>query len=307
MPPGGAAMKARMPIISSGAVSPSARAMPMIVPVRMPGKRQRKHVLEGHLHLRRADAERGIADRRRHRLDRVAPGDDDHRHGHQRQRQPADQRRRARQVHDVEEHREAEQAEDDRGHRGEVVDADLDRVGPAVARREFLEIDGGEHADREGEQHGDDDGQEAALERAPHADRRRVGRIRRGEELRVEAAAQRVAPLELGDEPVRLGVAAALGGDVERRCQAAATRSRVRVSMAGIGEDRVGQRRRPRRRRTSPPRSARKPAIAALRRARLRGRPRQPPGARRGRSSVAGSRNRSLRAKSIGSARFISG
>ena len=29
--------KARIPIISSGAVSPSARAMPMIVPVRMPG------------------------------------------------------------------------------------------------------------------------------------------------------------------------------------------------------------------------------------------------------------------------------
>jgi len=37
MPLGGVAMKARMPIISSGAVSPSARAMPMIVPVRMPG------------------------------------------------------------------------------------------------------------------------------------------------------------------------------------------------------------------------------------------------------------------------------
>ena len=30
-------MKATMPIISSGAVSPSACAMPMIVPVRMPG------------------------------------------------------------------------------------------------------------------------------------------------------------------------------------------------------------------------------------------------------------------------------
>jgi len=30
-------MKARMPISSSGAVSPSARAMPMIVPVKMPG------------------------------------------------------------------------------------------------------------------------------------------------------------------------------------------------------------------------------------------------------------------------------
>jgi phosphate transport system permease protein len=36
-PLAGVATKARMPIISSGAVSPSARAMPMIVPVRMPG------------------------------------------------------------------------------------------------------------------------------------------------------------------------------------------------------------------------------------------------------------------------------
>ena len=34
---GGAAMKARIPISSSGAVSPNARAVPMIVPVRMPG------------------------------------------------------------------------------------------------------------------------------------------------------------------------------------------------------------------------------------------------------------------------------
>ncbi len=38
IPPGGVAMKARMPIMSSGAVSPKARAMPMIVPVRMPGR-----------------------------------------------------------------------------------------------------------------------------------------------------------------------------------------------------------------------------------------------------------------------------
>ena len=34
---GTSTMKAFMPIISSGAVSPSACAMPMIVPVRMPG------------------------------------------------------------------------------------------------------------------------------------------------------------------------------------------------------------------------------------------------------------------------------
>ncbi|MNC99509.1 hypothetical protein D3C83_178260 [compost metagenome] len=36
-PSGGVATNARMPIINSGAVSPSARAMPMIVPVKMPG------------------------------------------------------------------------------------------------------------------------------------------------------------------------------------------------------------------------------------------------------------------------------
>ena len=40
-----------MPISSSGAVSPSARARPMIVPVRMPGIGQRQDVVEHHLHL----------------------------------------------------------------------------------------------------------------------------------------------------------------------------------------------------------------------------------------------------------------
>ena len=44
-------------------------------------------------------------------------------------------------LHEVEEHRQAEQAEDDRGHRGEIVDRDLDQVGPAVPRRIFLEIE----------------------------------------------------------------------------------------------------------------------------------------------------------------------
>ena len=64
--------KATMPISSSGAVSPSAWARPMIVPVRMPGIGQRQHMVEHRLHLRRADAQRRIADRRRHRLQRRA-------------------------------------------------------------------------------------------------------------------------------------------------------------------------------------------------------------------------------------------
>ena len=38
-------MKATIPIIKSGAVSPSAPAMPMIVPVRMPGMASGKDVM----------------------------------------------------------------------------------------------------------------------------------------------------------------------------------------------------------------------------------------------------------------------
>ena len=37
-PPGMSAMNATIPIISSGAVSPSARAIPIIAPVSMPGR-----------------------------------------------------------------------------------------------------------------------------------------------------------------------------------------------------------------------------------------------------------------------------
>ncbi len=114
--------------------------------------RQRQHVVEHRLHLRGADAERRLADRRRHRLQRGAAGDDDDRQRHQRQHQAADQRRRARQAEEVEEDGEAEQTEDDRRHRREVVDVDLDQVGPAVLRREFLEVDGGADGEREGEQ-----------------------------------------------------------------------------------------------------------------------------------------------------------
>ena len=42
MPAGGLETKARIPIIRSGAVSPSALAMPMIVPVKIPGIRQER-------------------------------------------------------------------------------------------------------------------------------------------------------------------------------------------------------------------------------------------------------------------------
>ena len=74
------------------------------------GQRQRQHVMEHDLHLRCADPERRVANRGWHRCDRVSPGDDDHWHGHQRQCQAADERSRARQVHEVQEHCQAQQA-----------------------------------------------------------------------------------------------------------------------------------------------------------------------------------------------------
>src|SRR3712207_9405503 len=66
----------------------------------------------------------------------------------------------------------------------------FDEVGPAVPRRIFLEIDGREHSDREGQSDRHQHGQERALERAPDADRGRVGRVRAGEEIRVEARSE---------------------------------------------------------------------------------------------------------------------
>ena len=151
-PPGGAAMKARMPIISSGAVSPSARAMPMIVPVRMPGSASGRtwwnttwtgdaptpsaaSRIEGGtalIALRPAMTITGMV---------ISAS----------VRPPTSGAERGRPKR-AEEHREAEQAEDDRGHRREIVDRDLDQVGPAVLRRIFLEIERRQHADREGEQ-----------------------------------------------------------------------------------------------------------------------------------------------------------
>ncbi len=143
-----------MPIISSGADSPSARAMPMMAPVSIPGMRQRQHVVGNGLHLRRAHAQRRLANRGRHGLERSAAGDDDGRQRHQGQHQAADQRRRARHAEELDEHRQAQQAEDDGRHGGQVVDVDLDQVGEAVARGELFQVHRRGHADREGQQQG---------------------------------------------------------------------------------------------------------------------------------------------------------
>ncbi|GMU46291.1 MAG: hypothetical protein AMXMBFR26_10730 [Porticoccaceae bacterium] len=48
---------------------------------------------------------------------------------------------RARDLEEIDEHRKPQQAEDDRGHGGEVVDVDLDEIRPAVLRRELFQVD----------------------------------------------------------------------------------------------------------------------------------------------------------------------
>ena len=117
---------------------------------------ERQDVVEDRLMLRRADAERRLADRRRHRRQRRARDDDDRRQGHQCEHHAADQRRRARQAEPAEKDRKAEQTEHDRRHGSQIVDVDLDQVGEAVLRRELLEIDRGADTDRQADQQADE-------------------------------------------------------------------------------------------------------------------------------------------------------
>ena len=130
------AMKVSAPIVMSGAVSPMARDMPMMTPVRMPAQRIRQDVVRRRLPLGRARA------RRRPRgsicgidADRLARRDDDDRQDQQRQRQPRGQDALP-EPELVDEEAQRQQAVDDRRHAGEVGDVDLDEVGqPVLAAR----------------------------------------------------------------------------------------------------------------------------------------------------------------------------
>jgi hypothetical protein len=77
----------------------------------------------------------------------------------------------------VDEQAERQQAVDDRRHAGQVADVDLDDVGHPVARRVFLEVDAGGHAERHGDSGGDDHHQAVPTqaERMPAWPARREG------------------------------------------------------------------------------------------------------------------------------------
>src|SRR3546814_1272234 len=79
----------------------------------------------------------------------MASGNDNNRHGHQRQRHAADERGGSGEMQQVEENGEAKQAKDAGRHSRTIVDRYLAQVGPAIARRIFLQIKRREHRSEE--------------------------------------------------------------------------------------------------------------------------------------------------------------
>ena len=82
--------------------------------------------------------------------------------------------------------------EHDRRHGGEVVDVDLDQVGPAIARRELFEIDRRRNAERKRQRERDEQHEERADRRAPDARELGIARIAAREEVAIELQRRRV-------------------------------------------------------------------------------------------------------------------
>ena len=133
------AMNVSAPIVMIGAVSPIARDMPMITPVRMPGIEYGTMWSRTVCHWSR---------RARTRPRGSSPGSSGSPRAWRRSRSagsaaPASGRRQdaLARAERVDEQAEREQAVDDRGHAREVGDVDLDDVGDPVLRRVLLEVD----------------------------------------------------------------------------------------------------------------------------------------------------------------------
>ena len=176
---------------SSGAVSPSALARPMIVPVRMPGMASGTTwwvtvcIFEAPTPRAASRIDGGTAPMAA-RVAMMMVGS-----VISVSTRPPTMRSGTRQAGEVDEDGEAEKAEDDRRHGGEVVDVDLDEVGQQVLGREFLQVDRGGDAERHRQQqHG-----EHHEQRADHGDadagRLRMARSAVGEQAGVELLGQR--------------------------------------------------------------------------------------------------------------------
>ena len=119
------------------------------------------------LELGGAQRQRTFADPFRNRGERLLGGDDHHRHGQERQgqarpedaagaegrgRQPLREEQAVDAAADaVDEEAEAEDAVDDGGNTGQVVDGDAHHAGHQAVLGVFAQVDGGDHAERERE------------------------------------------------------------------------------------------------------------------------------------------------------------
>ena len=90
-----------------------------------------QHVRADRLPLGRAERERAFAEALRHGLQRLLARGDDHRQHHEREREPAGEQRNV-PAEENDEHAEAEQAEHDRRHAGEIEDREAHEANEAT-------------------------------------------------------------------------------------------------------------------------------------------------------------------------------
>ena len=114
-------------MVMIGAVSPMARDMPTMAPVRMPGRAAGSRYIHTACHLSAPSPKAASRISSGMLRKRLARGDDDDRQDQQSQRHAGDQDGLAK-LQGLHEQAECEQAVDDRRHAGEIGDVDLDDV-----------------------------------------------------------------------------------------------------------------------------------------------------------------------------------
>ena len=159
-------------------------------------------MMEYRLHPGCANAQGCLANGGGHGFEGCTAGDDDGGQGHQGQHQATHQRDRAGQPKKVDEDGQPQQTKDDGGHRRQVVDVDLDKVGKTVDRGKLLQIDRCCHADGERERQGDQQGKNGPHHRPVDACQFWLAGVTGGKEGGVETLldpALALQPLQPGD------------------------------------------------------------------------------------------------------------
>ena len=97
-------------------------------------------MVQHHLVLGSAHSQCRLADGRRHRLNRSATGDNDGGQRHQCQYQTTDNGHRSGHMKEVNKDGQTKQTKNNRRHRGQIINIDLNKVGPLIFRRKLLQV-----------------------------------------------------------------------------------------------------------------------------------------------------------------------